>query len=194
MAKEEYVAETDNLRTIVLSQRILVELGEGCCQPLLHLTRQRSTTVRPVDGHELGELIRTLNDSGERLRDEAAMRGMTGHLAHQKQRNVTELHVLPRLNRQGRNLLRIDLGNKLADTACDLQAVFVELILPEQAGKHGTAKSLLGRDRLRGGALVRSYRREVSQLQDIQLCHIPPPFLELSVGVQATTHFQNHRK
>ena len=53
VAKEQYVAQADYTRTVVLGQCILVELGERCSQALLHLARQRSTAVRPVDRHEL---------------------------------------------------------------------------------------------------------------------------------------------
>ena len=68
MAEEEYVAQPSPGRTIVLGERVLVELGEGGSQPLLHLPRQRHASLLPVDGDELGELIGTLNDAPQGLR------------------------------------------------------------------------------------------------------------------------------
>ena len=78
VAQEEYVAQTDNTRTVILSQCVLVELGEGGCQAFLHLARQWSATIRPVDRHELRQLVCTLNHPRECLRDQTAMGGMTG--------------------------------------------------------------------------------------------------------------------
>ena len=57
--------------TVVLGQCILVELGERGSQALLHLARERSTAVRPVDRHELRQFVGTLDDPRERLRDQA---------------------------------------------------------------------------------------------------------------------------
>src|SRR5579863_6765025 len=115
--------------------------------------------------------------------DQSAMAGMTGHLAHQEQRYVTQLHRLPSLNGKSSHLRRIDLGDEFADTSRDLHSLFVELVLPEHAGKDGTPKSLLGRNRLCGAALVRPYLRKMTQLQNVQFCHaLPPSFQALRRG------------
>ena len=90
------------------------------------------------------------------------MAGMTRHLAYQKQWYVTELHVLPSLGSQRRDLRRIDFRDQFTNAACDLHPVLVELILPEHAGKYRTSKSLLRRNRLRGAALVRPHRRKMT--------------------------------
>src|ERR1700722_15410489 len=103
------------------------------------------------------------------------MTGMTGHVAHQEPRSVPELHRLSSLNSKSSHLRRIDFRDKFADTPRDLHSVFVELVLPEHAGKDGTPKSLLGGDRLCGTALVRPYRRKMTQLQNVQFCHARPP-------------------
>src|ERR1700692_3167369 len=103
------------------------------------------------------------------------MTGMTGHLAHQEQRYVTQLPRLRSLNGKSSNRRRIDLRDEFADTPCNLHSLFVELVLPEHAGKDGTPKGLLGGNRLCGRALVRPYRRKMTQLQNVQFCHALPP-------------------
>src|SRR5882724_5819399 len=58
----KHVAQLDRSATVVLGELILVELAERRGQSLLHLPGERYTSVLPVDGEELGELIGTLDD------------------------------------------------------------------------------------------------------------------------------------
>ncbi|MFY9937491.1 MAG: hypothetical protein WAK33_11490 [Silvibacterium sp.] len=92
------------------------------------------------------------------------MTRVTRHLAYQEQRYVTELHGLARLDRKRRDLDCLDPGDELTNPACALHTVFVELVLPEHAGKHGTPKSLLRRDDLCWAHLVRPEWRKMNQL------------------------------
>src|SRR5260370_7004707 len=100
---------------------------------------------------------------------------MTGHLAHQEQRYVTDLHRFSTLNSKSSHLRRIDFRDKFADTPRDLHSAFVELVLPEHAAKHGTPKSLFRGDRLYGTALVRLHPRKPTQLQNLHYCLAIPP-------------------
>jgi hypothetical protein len=95
------------------------------------------------------------------------MTRVTRHLTYQEQRYVTELHGLARLDRKRRNLRCLDPGDELTNPACNLDTLFVELILPEHAGKHGTPKSLLRRNYLRRAAFVRPEWRQMTQLQNV---------------------------
>jgi hypothetical protein len=74
------------------------------------------------------------------------MRCVPRHFAHQQQRRVTQLHLLARLHGQRGNLLRIHLGHQFVNTAGDLHAVLVELVLPQHAGENRAAQSLLRGD------------------------------------------------
>ena len=114
---------------------MLIELRERSCQALLPLVGKRHAAVLPVNGHELGKVIRTLDDTSERLGHQRAMCLMSRHLAHQQQGRVTKLHLLASLDCERRNLLGLDLGHEFCDAARDLDAV-VELVLPELAIEH----------------------------------------------------------
>ena len=151
MGEEQHVAQTNRASTIVLGQRVLVELAERSGQSLLHLRGERLTPTGPVDGDELAQLIGTLDDARQRLGHQAAMRGVTRHLAHQQQRRVTQLHALASLDGQRGHLLGVHLRNQLMNAAGDLHAVLVELALPQHAGEDRAAQRLLG-VMLRAGA------------------------------------------
>ena len=74
------------------------------------------------------------------------MRGVTRHLAHEQQRRVTQLHLLARLDGKRGHLLGCDLGHEFRDAAGDLDAVLVELALPEQASQHRAPQLQFRRD------------------------------------------------
>src|ERR1700679_1922353 len=103
---------------------------------------------------------------------------MTRHLTYQKQRYVTQLLRLACLESQCRDLRCVDFRDELTNTYGDLDPVLVKLHLPEHAGEYRTPHSLLRRNGLRRAALVRPYRGDMTQLQNVQLCHTPPPFFE----------------
>ncbi len=173
--QEQNIAQLHGSGAVVLRQSVLVELGERRGQSLLHLRRQRRAPAGPVDGDELGELVGTLNDRRQRLGHQRAMRLVPRHLADQQQRRVTQLHLLARLDRQSRNLLRLDLRHQLSDAAGDSDTVLIELVLPQQAARKRAPQLQLRADVARGSALVRA--RDEVEIHLVQSGHRWPPFM-----------------
>ncbi len=139
MAEEEHVPQLDRPAAVVLGELILIKLRKRCRQALLHLTRKRHTSVLPVNGDELGELVGTLDDAGKCLRHEGAVRLVASHLADKQKRRVTQLHPLASFNGKRSHLLGLDLGNELGNAAGDLDSVLIKLALPKQARQHRAA-------------------------------------------------------
>ena len=79
---------------------------------------------------------------------------VTRHLADNQQRHVTKLHLLASLDGESGNLLRLNLGDKLRNASRDLDAILLELALPERARQHRTAKLQLRRNVPRGRILM----------------------------------------
>ena len=71
---------------------------------------------------------------------------MAGHLAHDEERGVAEVHHLARLDGQCGRLLRGDRGHELGHALGDGDAVLVELVLPQEAIHQAPAQFLLGRE------------------------------------------------
>jgi hypothetical protein len=82
---------------------------------------------------------------------------------------VTEPHLVARLDGQRGDTLGLDLGDEFCDAAGDLDAVLVELALPEQAGENGTTQLQFVRDVTRGRALVGA--QSVSEIQQVESGH-----------------------
>ena len=179
VGEEEHVAKANCAGTVVLGERVLVEAGERCGEPLLHLRGERLAPLGPVDGDELGELVGTLDDAHEGLGHKSAVSGMTRHLAHQKQRRVTKLHRSASLYGEGRDLLGRNRGDELADASRDGYAFLVELVLPEHAGEYRTPQCLLRRDDGRACAFMSARASEMGQLEDVQLHVVAPPFVRV---------------
>lgn len=76
---------------------------------------------------------------------------------------MTKLHLLAGFDSQRSYLSGLDLGNQFSDAACDLDSVFVELGLPEQARKHRATKLKLRGQIARGRALMR--KRTVTEIE-----------------------------
>src|SRR5262249_53560174 len=136
--------QLDRPRTVVLGQRVRVELGERACQSLLYLRRERSLAVLPVDGDELRELVGTLDHALQNLSHPGAVRGMTRHLAHEREGRMTQLHLLARLNGKRSHAAGIYFGHEFTDASSNLDAILIELVFPKHAGQHRTAELLLG--------------------------------------------------
>ncbi len=115
------------------------------------------------------EFVGTLDDALERLGHERAMGLVTGHLAHQEQRSVTQLHLLARLDGECRDTLRGNLGNKLGDAPSDLDAVLVKLLFPKHAGQHRAAQLQLGQN-VAGRRALRG-AHAASEIEKIQSGH-----------------------
>lgn len=109
MAQEQHVAKLDRPAPVILGQCRLVELWKRHSQAFLDLPGERHTPVLPVDSDELGEIVSPLDDAGERLGNQPTVGLVARHLANKQQRSVAQFHVLARLDRQGRYLLRSDL-------------------------------------------------------------------------------------
>src|ERR1700733_5582731 len=170
MTKKEYIPQLDRPTTVVLGELIFVKLREGRSQPLLHLSRERHTSVLPVDGNKLCEFIGTLEDACERLRHRRTVRLMTRHFADDQKRRVTQLHLLARLNGKGSHLLGPNLRHSLGDASGDLDPVLVELALPKETRKHRAAQLHLRRDVACGRVLVRA--RCSVEIQCVQSGHV----------------------
>jgi hypothetical protein len=91
---------------------------------------------------------------------------------------MPQFHVLACLNSQCGNAFGENLRNKLADAACDLNAILVELSLPQHAGEDGATEGLLRRDGCCRRALVSAQTRTLIVLQNVQ-AHGAPPFMRL---------------
>jgi hypothetical protein len=171
--KKEHVAQPNGSGAVVLCQRVLVELAERGSQPLLNLRGERLTAHGPIEGDELAQLIGALDDASQSLGHQAAMRCKARHFAHQQKRSVAQLHALAGLHGQRCHLLGLDLRYKLVNAAGDLDAVLVELALPQHAGKSGAAQGLLRSDDT-GLRSLMSARTRLG-LEDVQ-AHGAPPF------------------
>ena len=75
---------------------------------------------------------------------------------------MTQLHRGASLDGEGGDLFGVNLGDELADAACDGDAVLVELALPEHAGEDRAPQGLLGSEDGRGCAFVGARAREMS--------------------------------
>src|SRR6185437_15328953 len=170
VAEKKHIPQTNRAGAIVLRQSVLIELRERSRQALLHLSTQRSASLGPIDGHELGQLIRTLDHAGKGIRYQTAMRRMARHFANQIQRRVTQLHRLARLDSQSRHLRSLHLRRQLANPPRDLHSILVELALSQQAGQHAAPQCLLVGDPLCRRSLMGA-RRQMRQLHNIQTCH-----------------------
>ena len=118
---------------------------KAAARPFFTCAESGVRPVGPVDGEELGQLVRTLDDAHERLGHERAVRGVARHLAHQQKRRMAQLHRCARLDGERSDLLGIDLRHERADALGDGDAVLVELVLPEHAGEDAAPQRLLGR-------------------------------------------------
>jgi hypothetical protein len=181
MREEENVAQTYDSCAIILSKRVLVELAERGSQALLHLRRKRLTPAGPVNGNELRKLVGTLNDLCQSLGYKCTMRGETGHLAHQQQRGVAQLHPFAGLDCQRCHTLGGNLRHQVAYASGDQDTVLVELVFPQHAGEYRKAQRLLRRDYTSWSSLVRAQSIQVNArtlvvLQLVQ-AHEAPPFL-----------------
>ena len=165
VAEEEHVTQLHRSGAVVLGQRVLVKPGEGRGQPLLYLRGKRLLALAPVERDEFGEFVGALDDAKQGLRHQMAVRGQTRHLAHQQKRSVTQLHLFPRLHRQGRHLFRSHPGHQLADASGDRHAILVKLVFPQHAGQNGAAQLLLGGDVLCRSALMRTLPLHPGQSQ-----------------------------
>ena len=83
VTEEHHIPKPDHARPVVLGQRILIELRERSRETLLHLSRQRRTSILPVDRDKLGQLICTLDHTSHGFGNQGTVRRMTRHLAHQ---------------------------------------------------------------------------------------------------------------
>ena len=77
MRQEQHVAQTHRAGTVVLGQRVLVELAERRSQTLLHLRGERLTSAGPVDGDKLATARRRAGSRAPASRPPArdALRG-----------------------------------------------------------------------------------------------------------------------
>ncbi len=89
MGQEQNVPDPHRAVAVILGELIGVELGQRLRQALLRLggdglalaLLHRPQRLGPVDGEELGQLVRPLDDALQRVGDEAAMGGAARHLA-----------------------------------------------------------------------------------------------------------------
>ena len=175
MAEEEHVAQPHDSGAIVLGERVGVELRKCGTEALLHLAGERNAPLGPVDGHELRQLVGTLNHARQRIREESAMRRVTRHLADEEERRVAQLHRLTRFEGQRGDLRRVHLRDQFADAAGDLHAVLIELALPEQTGEDAAPERLLVGDAPRRRALMGARAGETAELEDVEPGHAGPP-------------------
>jgi hypothetical protein len=110
----------------------------------------------------------------EGLGHEPAVRRVTRHLAHQKQRRVTQLHRGAGLDGERGNLLRRDLRHELADATGDGDAVLVELVSQSMQARTLRRSACSGVTATAGAPSWVRGLRQVAQLQYIQLHHAPP--------------------
>src|SRR6185437_9499130 len=156
VTEEEHVTQLDRSSAVVLGQRVLVKLGESGSQTLLYLRGKRLLALAPVERHELGELVSTLDHAKQGLSHKLAMRCQSRHLTHQQQRSVTQLHLFAGLDGQRSYLFRRDLGHQLTDASCDRYTILIELVFPQHAGQNRAPQLLLRRNMLRRRAFVRA--------------------------------------
>jgi hypothetical protein len=156
VAQEEHVTQLDGSAAIVLGELILVELGEGRRQSLLHLAGERHAPVLPVDCDKLCELVGALDNGGKRICHQMTMCLVARHLADQQQGRVTQLHPRARFDGQRRHLLTRDLGYQFSNATGDLDSVLIELRLPEQTRQHRAPQLQFRRDVPRRRAFVGS--------------------------------------
>ncbi|MGC2284428.1 MAG: hypothetical protein WA542_04185 [Candidatus Acidiferrum sp.] len=130
MAEKQRVAQRHYRFAVVLRKLVSVELRERLRQTALYSRRQRLLHLLPVERHELAEFVGPLDHVLERFRHERPHSLAPRKFAHHKERRMAKLHLVARLARQSRHVLRLALRHKLRDPLRDVAALFVERIFP----------------------------------------------------------------
>ena len=171
VAQKKHITQAHGCSAIVLGELIGVELHERRGQTLLDLRGERLLPVLPVNADELSELVGALDDARERWRDQRTMRRVASHLTHQQQRHMTQVHTLPRFDSERSDGCSFYLRDKGRDTLGSHDAILIERILPQEAGKNSAAQRGFRAEDSSRRALVGARNRPQVQVEEIQTRH-----------------------
>src|SRR5581483_1273544 len=113
--EKQDVAQLDWPLRLAARKLLFIEFHERCGNPFLCLGRKGNSTIAPIQGDELDEFFRLLDNASKGFRHRRAMTLVTAHLANQEQRDERLIPMLTSFHCERRNLLRRHFGNELSD-------------------------------------------------------------------------------
>jgi len=147
-----------------------VELGERRSQPALYPRGERFLARFPVERHKLTEFVGALDHVLQRFRYQPACAFAPRKFTHQEERHVTKLHRVASFPRDRRYILGLVACHKFGNALCNVIALLVERVFPEQAAQHGAQQLSPRVDLLRHRPFLGSRRKHA--LPNVKLHHL----------------------